>query len=153
MSDITITVRDVRCPRCGAGEIHPADINKPVLERRVLIRGFKVSDEHGRWWSECLVCSNFYDENLNVAESPTKKDGWFCDDTKPLPIGPGTLVLISKDGRSLIGQVTSCSRWGYDWDLEYRIMGSQRHGRWKQNTDGGVVRVVSQSVPDVAASR
>lgn len=121
--------------------MHPADAHLPAHQRRVLIRGFKVSDEHGRWWSECLVCSNFYDENLEPAVNPVKQDGWFCDDTKPLDIQVGSLVLITKDGRSVKGIVGHCTRWMGDWDIGYTIPG-RGPARWKQALDGGVVRLI-----------
>lgn len=76
--DLKITVVDgLQCPTCGAGELHPADADKPIGEKRWLLRPFKVGDEHG-WWSQCLVCSGFYDKDLN--EQPEKHDaskGWF----------------------------------------------------------------------------
>jgi len=55
------------CPTCGASENHPYRTD------RVLIRGFKVDD-----WSQCLVCSGYYDSDLN--ETPENHDpdkGWF----------------------------------------------------------------------------
>ena len=73
-----LIVKDVACPRCGAGEMHPADIGKPLSEQRLLIRGFKVSDAKGHWWSQCLVCAGYYDKALN--ETPknfTRHQGWF----------------------------------------------------------------------------
>jgi hypothetical protein len=55
---VEFVVSEVRCPKCGAGEMHP-DGDK------LLIRGFKVyADRH--WWSQCLVCAGYYDENLKV---------------------------------------------------------------------------------------
>jgi hypothetical protein len=50
---IQITVSSVRCPNCGAQETY---INE-AGEERLNIRGFKVSDEAGRWYSQCLVCA------------------------------------------------------------------------------------------------
>jgi hypothetical protein len=64
---------DVFCPRCGAGELHPKDSSK------VLIRVNKVS-LHGVWYSQCLVCSGYYDKAL--VPTPDKHDpktGWFAD--------------------------------------------------------------------------
>lgn len=74
-----IIVRDVQCPRCGAGEMHPDG-------ERLLIRGFKVQTEDGHWWSECLVCAGYY--NADLTERPRqpgqrypdgydKERGWF----------------------------------------------------------------------------
>jgi len=61
------------CPTCGASEEHPYDKDK------ILIRGAKIFDEDGAW-SQCLVCSGYYDHNLN--EQPEKHDpekGWFVE--------------------------------------------------------------------------
>ena len=63
---------DIICPSCKSGEMHPTRNGK------ILIRVWKVQDEEQKWWSQCLVCSGFYDENLN--ETPDKHDpekGWF----------------------------------------------------------------------------
>jgi len=60
------------CPTCGASEEHPYRTDA------VLIRGFKVTDEKGNCWSQCLVCSGYYDTDLN--ETPDNHDpekGWF----------------------------------------------------------------------------
>lgn len=72
-----ITVKECKCPKCGAEETHPEDAGKPILERRLLIRGFKVyHDNH--WWSQCLVCSGFYDKDLNSTPENNDGDkGWF----------------------------------------------------------------------------
>jgi len=67
-----IKVSDVKCPTCGANEMHPT-------EQKLLIRGFKVCDEKGRWWSQCLVCAGYYDK-ATLLETPDKFDrnaGWF----------------------------------------------------------------------------
>lgn len=70
MDEITITVQDVVCPNCGAGEMHP---NGDML----LIRGFKVHMD-GHWWSQCLVCAGYYDKDLNYdAEAGRTDEGWF----------------------------------------------------------------------------
>jgi len=66
-----IIIQEVKCPMCGAEEIHPNG-------KHVLIRAFKVEDK-GHWYSECLVCAGFYDKNLNPRKGgrdPTK-NGWF----------------------------------------------------------------------------
>jgi hypothetical protein len=77
MARIKITVKDCLCPVCGAPEVHPADEGKPIMEKRLLVRGFKVyCDDH--WWSQCLVCSGFYNDYL--VETPANHDenkGWF----------------------------------------------------------------------------
>jgi hypothetical protein len=68
---ITIRVSAVRCPRCGATEMHPNG-------RWLLIRGFKVHDR-GRWWSQCLVCAGYYNSDLTLAGSEWDRPdgGWF----------------------------------------------------------------------------
>ena len=61
------------CPTCGASECHPYSTEK------ILIRGAKHFDSSGAW-SQCLVCSGYYDLNLN--EQPDKHDpekGWFVE--------------------------------------------------------------------------
>lgn len=63
---IRIVVRDVQCPKCGAGEMHP-DGDK------LLIRAFKVGDANGYWWSQCLVCAGYYNPDLTV--KPVGADG------------------------------------------------------------------------------
>lgn len=74
---VSIKVKDCVCPKCGAEEVHPADVEKPTMERRLVIRGFKVYHKK-HWWSQCLRCSGFYDADLN--ETPDNHDGqkgWF----------------------------------------------------------------------------
>jgi len=61
---------EVKCPKCGAHEMHP---NKNLL----LLRVCKVLQK-GAWWSQCLVCAGYYDVDLN--ETPDSFDtlkGWF----------------------------------------------------------------------------
>jgi Zn ribbon nucleic-acid-binding protein len=68
-----IIIKSVECPNCGAQEMHPS-------QDRLLIRGFKVTDENGISYSQCLVCAGYYDSNLNY--TPEKGDpekGWFGD--------------------------------------------------------------------------
>jgi hypothetical protein len=68
-----IVVREVKCPKCGAEEMHP---NKAW----VLIRGFKVHHS-GKWWSQCLVCAGFYDKELKPVGETQPWDrnlGWFA---------------------------------------------------------------------------
>lgn len=79
MSTVTITVvDDLTCPTCGCGETHPHDAHiEKSYERRLTIRAFKVETD-GHWWSQCLVCSGYYDKDLN--ETPDNWDrnkGWF----------------------------------------------------------------------------
>ena len=73
-----IVVEECRCPRCGAEGWHPADLGRPILERRVLVRGFKVHDGV-KWWSQCLVCAGAYEPG-SLEETPGSFDremGWF----------------------------------------------------------------------------
>jgi hypothetical protein len=68
-----INISSVECPVCGAQEMHPT-------LALLLIRGFKVSDSEGRWYSQCLVCAGYYDSNLEytpLAGDPEK--GWFSE--------------------------------------------------------------------------
>ena len=70
-------VSGLRCPTCGAGEEHP-DNTGNIETDEVLIRAFKVQLDDGHWWSQCLVCSGGYDENLvwhQDRHDPEK--GWF----------------------------------------------------------------------------
>jgi hypothetical protein len=64
-----IVVAEVKCPTCGAEEMHPDG-------KHVLIRGFKV-ETNGHWWSQCLVCAGFYDKNLVPVATGDKQKGWF----------------------------------------------------------------------------
>jgi hypothetical protein len=66
-------VAGLRCPRCHNGEEHPHS------KEMILIRGFKVCDKRGRWWSQCLVCSGYYNP-LTLAVTPDShnpEEGWF----------------------------------------------------------------------------
>ena len=64
-------VSDLHCPTCGAEELHPT-------EHKLLIRGFKIQDEAGKWLSHCLVCAGYYDEHLVELPTPTHPNlGWF----------------------------------------------------------------------------
>jgi hypothetical protein len=66
-----IIVRDVECPTCGAGEMHPDG-------EHILIRGFKVCDDDGYWWSQCLVCAGYYSPDLAFDQQAGDRDeGWF----------------------------------------------------------------------------
>lgn len=75
---------ELTCPTCGAKEIHP------TYPHMALIRGYKVGDANGHWWSQCLVCAGYYDADLQPAEPMVKdengrnvpatydpKKGWF----------------------------------------------------------------------------
>lgn len=62
---------DLICPTCGAEEMHP-DGDK------ILIRGFKIGDDSGYWWSQCLVCAGYYTKDLKVIDEKMKPEGgWF----------------------------------------------------------------------------
>ena len=67
---VTIT-NILSCPRCGHEENHP------TFRDAVLIRGHKVY--RNGWWSQCLVCSGYYDPvTLRVTEhNHNPKTGWF----------------------------------------------------------------------------
>ena len=71
---VTIKVVDgIQCPSCGSEEMHPNG-------NRVLIRAFRIQDLDGYWWSQCLVCSELYDEDLVPAPINHNSDkGGFCE--------------------------------------------------------------------------
>jgi hypothetical protein len=69
MERITIVVKEVKCPKCGAEEMHPDG-------KHVLIRGFKVF-HNGKWRSQCLVCAGGYDKDLNPVQEFDRNKGWF----------------------------------------------------------------------------
>lgn len=74
---MNIIVKSVECPNCGAEEVHPHDHDKPIIERRVLIRGYKI-EHNGHWWSQCLVCAGYYDADLReTRENFDREKGWF----------------------------------------------------------------------------
>lgn len=61
------------CPKCGATEDHPHDRTK------ILIRACKLFDDKGAW-SQCLVCSGFYDKDLSeTPENHNPEKGWFVE--------------------------------------------------------------------------
>ena len=64
--EVKLVVKDLVCPKCGAGEMHPDG-------EHLLVRGFKVCDKHGHWWSQCLVCAGYYNADLTV--KPIGSDG------------------------------------------------------------------------------
>jgi hypothetical protein len=62
---------ECKCPNCGAREMHPDG-------KLLLIRGFKVSDKEGRWYSQCLVCAGYYNQGLVYNETAgDPKKGWY----------------------------------------------------------------------------
>ncbi len=73
-----ISIRDdLVCPTCGSPEMRDAS--------HVNIRGHKVH-QHGRWWSQCLVCAGYYsdtsyDDSKATYDNPPKtfdrQKGWF----------------------------------------------------------------------------
>jgi hypothetical protein len=65
---------EITCPKCKAPESHPR------LPDSVLIRGLKVYDEDGTAWSQCLVCSGYYDwfDWSLTPENHDPKKGWFA---------------------------------------------------------------------------
>jgi hypothetical protein len=72
---VEIVVKDVECPRCHNGEMHPNGKN-------LLIRGYKICDEKGRWWSQCLFCSGYYNNDMSPVpyeQVDRNKGYWFCD--------------------------------------------------------------------------
>lgn len=64
---INIIVRDVCCPKCKSPELRP--------DGTLNIRGFKVCDDNGYWWSHCLVCAGYYSSEASDGYDPNK--GWF----------------------------------------------------------------------------
>lgn len=66
---------DAWCPTCGASETNPLNPGT------ILIRGYKVGDDNGVWWSQCLVCAGYYDKDLNETPRKYAQDkGWFADE-------------------------------------------------------------------------
>lgn len=55
---VMLKISEINCPNCGAQEIHPD-------EDKLLIRGCKVCIDD-KWLSQCLVCADHYDNNLNL---------------------------------------------------------------------------------------
>lgn len=73
-NDLLIVVDDgtdlgMQCP-AGHTEIKPGTENLPYFDpnkpeqpyKQFQIRAFRVGDEHGVWWSECLVCKRWFAE-------------------------------------------------------------------------------------------
>jgi hypothetical protein len=57
---------ELRCPCCNNPEMHPSG-------KQVLIRAYKVDN-----WSQCLVCSGYYDQNLvETKNGHNPEKGWF----------------------------------------------------------------------------
>ena len=68
---MAVSIQKMTCPTCNAEEMHP-DGDK------LLIRGFKYMDTSGYWWSQCLVCSGGYNNNLVFNETKhNPQKGWF----------------------------------------------------------------------------
>jgi len=68
MAEIEIVIAEApTCPQCGAEEVENPD--DPMEDWVWHIRAYRVCDEHGRWWSQCLECVN------------TPGKGWFCHTT------------------------------------------------------------------------
>ena len=60
----------MECPNCGSGEMHPNN-------QWLLIKAHKVHHS-GSWWSWCLVCAGFYNENLQYDnDAGNDEKGWF----------------------------------------------------------------------------
>ena len=60
---MVVVMQDIKCPKCGSPELKsPTELN---------IRAYKVCDDRGVWWSQCLVCAD-------TTVSPPK-GGWFHD--------------------------------------------------------------------------
>lgn len=65
-TNMEIVVQELKCPTCGAGEMHPDG-------EHLLIRGFKVDN-----WSQCLVCAGYYTKDLEVIDENMRPEGgWF----------------------------------------------------------------------------
>jgi hypothetical protein len=94
---ITWGPKEICCPKCGAQEVHPDDVDLPPLDRRVLIRGRKFENEKGSW-SQCLVCAGLYDlrggKLIDTLESFVPERGWFCEEKEDLA-RPPDLPLVA----------------------------------------------------------
>ena len=63
-------IDDLKCPTCGHSEMHPT-------EDWLIIRAFKVQNA-GKWYSQCLYCAGYYNEQLQIQEDKYQRDkGWF----------------------------------------------------------------------------
>lgn len=72
MPEVKCFMRDIQCPNCGAYEMHPT-------EDKLLIRAYKITTRRGHG-SQCLVCSGYYDKDLNeTPENHEAGKGWFYD--------------------------------------------------------------------------
>ena len=68
---------DIICPVCGVPE------QNPINEKLICIRAYKVQDNKGRNWHQCLVCSGLYDNAKDLNEDTSMHDtkkGWFTLD-------------------------------------------------------------------------
>jgi hypothetical protein len=88
---ITWGPKEIFCPKCGAQEVHPDDVDLTAIDRRVLIRPRKFEDEKG-WWSQCFICAHRYtwrDGKLtDTLESFVPEEGWFCEEKEDLERPP-----------------------------------------------------------------
>ncbi len=92
-------LNELRCPVCGAPE---EDTTQPKGSR-LNIRGFKVTDDHGRFWSCCMTgkhgrldqtrehgygkvkfkkLANGKHKIIGYEHTETVTEFWFCDATK-----------------------------------------------------------------------
>lgn len=70
-------------------------------------------------------------------------------------IKPGAIIDITRNGRTISGKVTrvcnypNTSHQGGFWDIEYDVIfnedSSHAIGRWKQQTDGGTVKIIKDA--------
>jgi len=63
MQIIVINTDELRCPVCNSPELKD--------ENTLNIRAFKVTDNDGDCWSQCLVCSGYHEGKHDP------KKGWF----------------------------------------------------------------------------
>lgn len=70
----------------------------PVCGETERVRGFKVGDSKGRWWSECL--GDHTDFNKSVRNGNTRRpvknlvsSQWFCDDQVELIFSDGSVSV------------------------------------------------------------
>ncbi len=82
----SLVVSSISCPTCRSPEEHPTLTCGSPTGRQfpvLLIRSFKVCDEAGYWWSQCLVCAGYYDRLLKVVPkdgrltNEMRGKGWF----------------------------------------------------------------------------
>jgi len=68
----------IRCPK-GHTELTASSMGKPIVEARWMIRPYKVADENGHWWSECMVCAGVIDADGNSTGNLNTGKGWYCN--------------------------------------------------------------------------